>query len=74
MLRVTATTFRKNLFEYLDHVSAGETVIILRNDAEVARLTGTSIQPWRGHMPKMTVLVDEAQLMEPLDDLWEAYS
>ena len=74
MVTVTATNLRKNLFQYLDRVAAGETIIIQRNDHEVARLVTTTPRNWRtGLQQELTLLVDVDTLMQPLDDVWEAY-
>ena len=75
MITITATTLRKNLFEYLDRAAAGETIVIQRNDAEVARLVGIQSADWReGLQADMTLLVDADTLMEPLDEVWAAYT
>lgn len=74
MITVSASKLRTNLFEYLDRVSAGETIIVLRNKREVARLIGLDKSEWRKKMaiqPKIRVSPEE--LMKPLDDIWENY-
>ncbi|MFQ5604605.1 MAG: type II toxin-antitoxin system Phd/YefM family antitoxin [bacterium] len=38
MIKVSATKLRKHLFDYLDRAAAGETIVIQRNNEEVARL------------------------------------
>ena len=58
MIEVTATKLRNNLFEYLDKASEGETIIIRRNNREVARLIPTGQANWRDKMttkPKIMV-------------------
>jgi prevent-host-death family protein len=74
MIRVSATKFRNHLFDYLEKVAAGETVIILRNKRAVARLVSTEPGEWREKM-KLTpqFLVAPAELVKPLDDLWAEY-
>ncbi|MBW2339497.1 MAG: type II toxin-antitoxin system Phd/YefM family antitoxin, partial [Deltaproteobacteria bacterium] len=37
MITISATKLRNNLFDYLDKVAEGETVVIQRNNHEVAR-------------------------------------
>ena len=76
MTTITATTLRQNLFEYLDRVAAGETIVIRRNDKEVARLISTTPKKrnWRdGLKEKVTILVDEDELIAPMEDVWEGY-
>lgn len=74
MVIVSATNLRKNLFEYLDKAAAGETIVIQRNNQEVARIVPTLQPNWRQQMtiaPKL--LVAAAELMQPLDDVWDEY-
>jgi len=74
MTRVSATKLRNNLFEYLDRAAAGETVVIERNNQEVARLVPTRRQNWRDKMKiKPKFLVPPEELIEPIDDIWEEY-
>lgn len=74
MITVTATKFRKNLFEYLDKVAAGETVIIFRNNKEVARLVSLKPVDWRARMTEtITVNVSPEELMEPIQGIWDEY-
>lgn len=75
MIRVTATTLRNKLFEYLDKAASGETIIIQRNNKEVARLISSQPSNWRDKMtitPKL--LVSPEKLIDPIDDIWEDYS
>ncbi len=75
MLTVSASKLRSNLFEYLDKVSAGETIVIKRNKQEVARLMPLVKADWRGEMtirPQIKVSPDE--LIRPMDDVWEEYT
>ena len=75
MLTVSVSHFRQHLFQYLDQVAAGETIVIQRNQREVARLVGPIPQDWRKSLtdqPKL--LVDPEELLQPLaDDLWQKY-
>jgi prevent-host-death family protein len=74
MIKVTATNFRKNLFEYLDKVSAGETVVIHRNNKEVARLVSLEPVDWRVRMTEtITVNVTPEELIEPIEGVWDDY-
>ena len=38
MIKVSATKLRNNLFDYLDKVANGETIIVERNNQDVARI------------------------------------
>ena len=53
MLKVSATKLRNNLFDYLDKAAKGETIVIQRNNQEVARLVPTEQANWR---EKMTII------------------
>ena len=74
MIRVSATKLRNNLCKYLDRAEAGETVVIERNNQEVARLVPTRQLNWREKMnvrPKL--LVPPENLIESVDDIWDEY-
>ncbi len=74
MITVSATKFRNNLFEYLDKVAQGETVVIHRNKQEVARLVSAPKTDWRDNMkvqPK--ALVSPEEIMQTFEDIWEGY-
>ena len=75
MLTVSVSHFRQHLFQYLDQVAAGETIVIQRNHQEVARLVGPTPRDCRKSLtdqPKL--LVDPEELLQPLaDDLWQKY-
>ena len=75
MLTVSVSHFHQHLFQYLDQVAAGETIVIQRSQQEVARLVGPIPQDWRKSLtdqPKL--LVDPEELLQPLaDDLWQKY-
>ena len=74
MITVSATALRKDLFTYLDRVAAGETVLIQRNNQKVAHLVPIRRTDWRDNMKIMPkLLVSPEELMESLDDIWEAY-
>ena len=75
MIKVSATDFRKNLFDYLDKTAAGEIIIIQRNNQEVARLLPMESINWREQMTTTPqLLVTPAELIQSLDDIWEAYT
>ena len=74
MIKVSATKFRNNLFDYLNKAAEGETIVIQRNNQEVARLVSTKPVNWRD---KMTItpgiLVSTEELIQPMEDIWENY-
>ena len=74
MITVSATTLRKNLFTYLDRAAAGETILVQRNNQKIAHLVPIVKTDWRDNMRIIpTLLVSPEELMESLDDVWEAY-
>jgi len=74
MITVTATQLRSQLFEYLDKVTAGETIIIQRNRHQVARLIPMEPSDWQSKMTQtLHVNVTEDELMSPIEDIWEDY-
>lgn len=74
MLKISATKLRNNLFNYLDKASDGETIVIQRNNKEVARLVPTQQVDWRSKMSiKLKLLVSPEELIQPLDDIWKEY-
>ncbi|ETX08460.1 type II toxin-antitoxin system Phd/YefM family antitoxin [Candidatus Entotheonella palauensis] len=75
MIKVSATKLRNHIFDYLDKAAEGETIIIERNNREVARLIPTRQQNWRDHMSSTPqLLVSPEELIEPMADIWEAYT
>jgi len=74
MIKVSATKFRNNLFDYLNKAAEGETIVIQRNNQEVARLVSTKPMNWRD---KMTItpgiLISPEELIKPMEDIWEDY-
>ena len=74
MLKVSASKLRNNLFDYLDKASAGETIVIQRNNKEVARIVPIRQINWREKMSmKPELLVSPEELMEPIKDIWEEH-
>ena len=74
MIKVSATKFRNNLFEYLNKVSEGETIVIQRNKQDVAKLISPSKSDWRDHMKEQPkLLVSPEQIILPIEDIWEGY-
>jgi len=75
MTTITASQFRNHLFEYLDQVEKGETIVIERYKQEVARLIPSQQTDWRNQMRfKPKLLVSPEQLIAPIEDIWEAYT
>ncbi len=74
MIKVTATKLRNNLFDYLDKASEGETIIIQRNNKEVARIVPIRQANWRDKMTiKPQIMVAPEELIRPVEDIWEEY-
>lgn len=74
MIKVNATKLRNNLFDYLDRAAKGETIIIERNNKEVAHLVPTRQTDWRDKMMiKPQIMVAPEALIKPLEDVWEGY-
>ena len=74
MMRISATKLRNNLFEYLDKASAGETIVIQRNNQDVARIVPINQIDWRDKMSiKPELLVSPEDLIKPIEDIWEEY-
>ena len=74
MIKVSATKLRNNLFEYLNKVAQGETIVIQRNKQEVARLVSPPAADWRENMsvqPKL--LCPGEEIIQPIEDIWEGY-
>lgn len=74
MITISATKLRNNLFDYLDKVAEGETVVIKRNNLEVARLLPLQKPNWRSNISiKPKILVSPDELIKPIEDIWEDY-
>ena len=74
MIKITATKLRNNLFEYLDKASEGETIVIQRNNQDVARIVPTHQIDWRDKMSiKPELLVSPEELIKRMEDIWEEY-
>lgn len=75
MIKVSASRLRQHLFDYLNRAAEGETIIIERNNEEVARLISMKNVNWRDKMTlKPEILVSPEELIEPMEDIWEEYS
>jgi prevent-host-death family protein len=74
MIKVSATKFRNNMFDYLYQVEEGEIIVIERNNKEVARLVPTEQIDWRNKMTqKPELLVTPEELLEPMADIWKGH-
>ena len=74
MIKISATKLRNNLFEYLDKASSGETIVIQRNNHDVARIVPIHKIDWRDKMSiKPELLVTPEELIKPIEDIWEEY-
>jgi len=75
MTTITASQFKLHLFDYLDKVEKGETIVIERYKQEIARLIPSKQSDWRDKMRfKPNFLVSPEQLIAPIEDIWEAYT
>jgi prevent-host-death family protein len=74
MIKISATKLRNNFFNYLDKASAGETIVIQRNNQDVARIVPTHQIDWRDKMSiKPELLVSPEEFIKPIEDIWEEY-
>ncbi len=74
MLTTSATNLRNNLFDYLDKVTKGETIVIYRNKKEVAKLVPPIVSNWRDLIKtKFEILVPTDEIIEPMEDIWQDY-
>ena len=74
MIKISATKLRNNLFDYLNKASEGETIVITRNNQDVARIVPTHQIDWRDKMSiKPELLVSPEELIKPMEDVWEEY-
>jgi len=74
MLTVTATTLRNNIFEYLGKVEQGETITVILNKKEAARLVPVNQGDWRdGLKQEIELNCSPEELMTPIDEEWEGY-
>lgn len=74
MLTTSATKLRNNLFDYLEKVTNGETIVVYRNKKEVAKLIPPNVSNWRDQMKtKVKILVPPDEIIEPIDDIWQDY-
>lgn len=74
MIKISATKLRQNLFYYLEKTTEGETIIIRRNNEDVARLISMKRMNWRDKMTiKPEILVSPEEIIKPIGDIWESY-
>lgn len=74
MITVTATEFRKHLFEYLNQVAEGQQIVIQRNQKEIAKIVPMVQIPWQDKMKeKITICVSDEELIAPLEEVWDGY-
>ncbi len=74
METVSATKLRKNLFEYLNRITRGETFVIERHNQPVAKLSAVDEIDWRDkRRTTLTINVSEKELIQPLED-WDEYA
>ncbi len=74
MLTTSATNLRNNLFDYLEKVTHGETIVVYLNKKEVAKLVPPNITNWRDQMKtKVKICVPPDEMIEPIEDIWQEY-
>lgn len=74
METISASKLRNNLFDYLEKVANGETIIIQRHKQEIAQLIPSKKIDWRDLVGiKVNILVPFDELIAPMDDVWEDY-
>ncbi len=74
MIKVSATKLRNKLFDYLDKAAEGETIVVKRNNQEVACLVPLRQTNWRDKMNiKPKLLTSPEELIKPIKDIWEDY-
>ncbi len=74
MLTVTASKLRNHIFEYLGKVQQGETVSVILNKQETARLVPVKHSDWRDDLKEnINLNCTPEELMNPMDDEWEEY-
>lgn len=74
MLKTSATKLRNNLFDYLEKVTHGETIVVYRNKKEVAKLVPPNITNWRDQMKtKVKICVHPDEITESIEDIWQEY-
>ena len=74
METISASKLRNNLFNYLEKVANGETIVIKLHKQEVAQLIPTKKTDWRDQVGvKVEILVSFDELIAPMNDVWEDY-
>lgn len=74
MIEVSATKLRAKLFDYLDKIEQGETIIVQRHNKKVVRMNPIYSVNWRDKLSqKVKIKTSVDELIEPLDDVWEDY-
>ncbi len=64
------TKLRNKLFDYLDKTAEGETVVIQRNNQEVARLVPIGQMNWRDKMKiKPKLLTSPEEFIKPIKEI-----
>ena len=74
MITISATKLRNDLFNYLEKVVSGETIVIYRNKKQVAKLMPPNISNWREQVKiKPKLLVSAEEIIKPIEDIWKDY-
>jgi prevent-host-death family protein len=70
MKRVTATRFKASCLALLDEAAAGEEIIVTKRGRPVARVTAATAPA--DLLGSVTFLVDDDELVAPLEEGWDA--
>lgn len=74
MLAISTTQFRAQMFECLNKVADGETLVLLKNKKEIARIVPPGFGDWRDKMPARPIIKTSPEtLMQPMENEWEEY-
>ena len=74
MIKTSATNLRNHLFEFLEKVQNGETIVIHRNKKDVAKLITANKLNWRDQMKiKAELLVPPDEIIKPIEEIWQDY-
>ena len=74
MITISATKLRNDLFNYLEKVVNGETIMIYRKKKQIAKLMPSNISNWREHVKiKPKLLVSPEEIIKPIEDIWQGY-
>jgi antitoxin (DNA-binding transcriptional repressor) of toxin-antitoxin stability system len=74
MITVSTNELKENLFQYLEKISQGETILVQQNKESVAKLVSVHQKDWREKMKiRPQLLVPPSKIIEPMTDIWKEY-